>query len=98
MLESKKIGLLLLQNKRISLLKIGTTLTILHIFGNTSVMNDLFVRVDKGMENVPWISFKIFVRMLFGSKLLLFLNVFLRSDISLGVVAKYKMYLSLYII
>ena len=51
-------------------------------------MNDLFIRVDKGMEIVSWISFKIFVGMLFGPKLLLFLKVFIRSDISLGVVGE----------
>ena len=68
MLESKEIGLQLLQSKRVSLLKIGTTLAILHIFGNTPVLNDLFIRVDKGMEIVSWISFKIFVGMLFGPK------------------------------
>ena len=69
-------------------MKIGITLAVLQIFGNTSVMNDLFIRVDKGMEIVSWISFKIFVGMLFGPKLLLFLNVFIRSDISLGVVGE----------
>ena len=51
-------------------------------------MNDLFVRVDKSMEIVSWTSFKIFVGMLVGPKLLLFLNVFVRSDISLGVVGE----------
>ena len=40
------------------------------------------------MEIVSWICFKIFVGMLFGPKLLLFLNVFIRSDISLGVVGE----------
>ena len=49
-------------------MKIGTTLAILHIFGNTPVVNDLFIRVDKGMEIVSWISFTIFVGMLFGPK------------------------------
>ena len=88
MLESKEIDLSLLQSKRVSLLKIGTTLAILHIFGNTPVMNDLFIRVAKGMEITSWISFKIFVGMLFGPKLLLFFKVFIRSDISLGVVGK----------
>ena len=63
-------------------MKIGTTLAILHIFGNTPFVNDLFVRVDKGMEIVSWISFKIFVGMLFCPKLLLFFKVFIRSDIS----------------
>ena len=66
MLDSKKIGLLLLQNNCVSLLKIGTTLVILHEYGNFSVMNDLFTRVDKGMKIVSWISFKIFMGMLFG--------------------------------
>ena len=66
MLDSKKIGLLLLQNNCVSLLKIGTTLVILHEYGNFSVMNDLFIRVDKGMKIVSWISFKIFMGMLFG--------------------------------
>ena len=51
-------------------------------------MNDLFIRVDKGMGIVSWICFKIFVGMLLGPKLLLFLSVFIRSDISLGVVGK----------
>ena len=51
-------------------------------------MDDLFIRVDKGMEIVSWISFKIFVGMLFGPKLLLFFKVFIRSDISLSVVAE----------
>ena len=63
-------------------MKISTTLAILHIFGNTPDMNDLFIRVDKGMEIVSWISFKIFVGILFGPKLLLFFKVFIRSDIS----------------
>ena len=74
--------------KRVSLLKIGTTLAILHIFGNTPVVNDLFIRVDKGMKIVSWISFKIFMGMLFDPKLLLFSKVFIRSDISLGVVGE----------
>ena len=47
-------------------MKIDTTLAILHIFGNTAGMNDLFTRVDKGTGNVSWISFKVFVDMLFG--------------------------------
>ena len=50
-------------------MKIGTTLAILHILGYTPVMNDLFMRVDKGMEIVPRIYFKIFVGMLFGTEL-----------------------------
>ena len=49
-------------------------------------MNDLFIRLDKGVEIISWISFKIFVGMLFGPTLLLFFKVFIRSDISLGVV------------
>ena len=65
---------------------IGTTLAIWHIFRNTPVVNDLFIRVDKGMEIVSWNSLKIFVVMLFGPKLLLFFKVFIRSDIFLGVV------------
>ena len=69
-------------------MKTGTTLAILQIFGNTPVANDLFIRVDKGMEIVSWISFKIFVGMLFGPKVLLFFKVFIRSDISLGVVGE----------
>ena len=69
-------------------MKIGITLAILHIFGNAPVVNDLFIRVDKGMEIASWISFKIFVDMLFGPKLLLFFKVFTSSDISLGVVGK----------
>ena len=56
-------------------------------------MNDLFRRVDKGMEIVSWISFKTFVSMLFSPKHLLFFKVFLRSDISIVLWAKYKMYL-----
>ena len=51
-------------------------------------MNDLFIRVDKGMKNVSWISFKIFVSILFGPELLLFFKVFVRSDISLGTVGE----------
>ena len=88
MLESKEIGLYLLQSKRVSPLKIGTTLAILHIFGNTPVVNDLFITVDKGMKIVSWISFKIFMGMLFDPKLLLSSKVFIRSDISLGVVGE----------
>ena len=60
----------------------------MHIFGNTPGVDDVFIRVDKGMEIVSWISFKIFVGMLFGPKLLLFFKVFIRSDISLSVVAE----------
>ena len=63
MLESKKISLQLLKSKYVSLLKIGTTFAILHIFGNTPAVNDSFIRVD--MEIVSWISFKIFVGILF---------------------------------
>ena len=66
MLESKETGLSLLQSKHVSLVKIVTTLAILHIFRNTPVMNDQFIRVDKDMEIVSWISFKIFVGMLFS--------------------------------
>ena len=69
-------------------MKNGTTLAVLHIFGNTPIVNNLFIRVDKGMENVSWISFKIFVGKLFGPKLSLFLKVFIRSDISVGVVGE----------
>ena len=69
-------------------MKIGTTLAILHKFGKTPVVNDLFIRVDKGIEIVSWISFTIFLGMLFGPKLLLFFKVFIRSDISLGVVGE----------
>ena len=69
-------------------MKIGTTLAILHIFGNTPVVNDLFITVDKGMKIVSWISFKIFMGMLFDPKLLLSSKVFIRSDISLGVVGE----------
>ena len=65
---------------------IGTILAIWHIFRNNPVVNDLFIRVDKGMEIVSWNSLKIFVVMLFSPKLLLFFEVFIRSDISLGVV------------
>ena len=39
---SKDIGL-----QGFSLLKTGTTLAILHLFGYMPVMNDLYVRVDK---------------------------------------------------
>ena len=88
MLESKETGLQLLQNNRVSLLKIGPTLAILNIFGNTPVTNDLFRGMDKGMEIASWVSFKIFVGMQFGPKLLLFFKVFIKSDISLGVVGK----------
>ena len=56
-------------------MKICTTLAILLIFGNTPVVNDSFIRVEKGMEIVSWISFKIFVGMSFGPKLLLFFKV-----------------------
>ena len=83
MLENKEIGLSLLQSKRVSLLKTGTTLSIFHIFRNTTVMNNFFVRVNKGMEIVSSICFKKLVGMLFGPKLLLFFKVFIRSDISL---------------
>ena len=53
-------------------------------------MNDLVIRVDKGMEIISWIYFKIFVGILFGPKLLLFFKAFIRSDISLGVVGEIK--------
>ena len=53
-------------------MKIGATLAILYISVNTANMNDLFIRVDKGMDIVSWVSIKTFVGMLFGSKLLLF--------------------------
>ena len=52
MLDSTEIGLKLLQTKRVSLLKIDTALAILHIFGNTPVVNDLFIRMDKGMKSL----------------------------------------------
>ena len=48
-------------------------------------MNDFLIRVEKGVEIVSWISFKIFVSMLFGPNFLPFFKVFIRSDISLGV-------------
>ena len=57
---------------------------LLHIFGNTPVVNDLFTRVDEDMEIFSWISFKIYAGMLLGPKLLLFFKVFIRWDISLG--------------
>ena len=46
MFESKEVGLKLLQSSRVSVLKIGTSLATLNIFGNTPVMNDLLIRVD----------------------------------------------------
>ena len=52
------------------------------------VVNDLFIKVDNGLEIVSWICFKIFVGMLFDPKLLLFSKVFIRSDISLGIVGE----------
>ena len=51
-------------------------------------MNDLLIRVDKGMKIVSLISCKIFVGMLFGFELLLFFKASIRSDISLGVVGE----------
>ena len=62
--ENKETGLQLLQSDRLSLLKIGTNLAILYIFDITPVMNDLFITVDKGMETVSGVSFKIFVGIL----------------------------------
>ena len=53
-------------------------------------MNDLFIRVDKGMEIASLISFKIFVGMLFGTSPLLFFKSLMRVDISLGVVGEIK--------
>ena len=50
----------------------------LHKFGSTSVKNDLFIRIDKGIEIVSWISFKIFVGMLFIPELLLLFRDFIR--------------------
>ena len=69
-------------------MKIGTTLAILQIFGNTPVANDLFITVDKGMEIVSWILFKILVGILFSTKLLLLFKVFISSEISLGVMGE----------
>ena len=69
-------------------MKIDTALAILHIFENTPVVNDLFIRMDKGMEIVSWISFMIFAGMLFAPKLSLFFKVFIKSDIPLGVVGE----------
>ena len=51
-------------------------------------MNDLLIRVVKGMEIVSLISFKIFVSILFGSELSLFFKVSIRPVISLGVVGE----------
>ena len=48
-------------------------------------MDELFIRVDKGMEIVPWISFEIFVVMLFSLKLLLFFEVFALYIVCIGV-------------
>ena len=50
MLDSET-GLELLQSNHVSLLKIGTTLAILHIFGNTPDINNLLI-IYKGMEIV----------------------------------------------
>ena len=50
-------------------MKIDATFAILHLFENTTVMNDLFVTVNKG----------IFVGILFDLKILLFFKVFIRS-------------------
>ena len=56
-------------------------------------MNDLFFRVDEVMEIASWISFEI-LGMLFSSELSLLYKVFIRLDISLGVVGEIKkMYL-----
>ena len=85
MLESKEIALQLLQSNHVSLLNNDSTLVILQIFGNTPVINDLLIRVDKGMEIVSWISFKIFVEMQFDRKLLLSFKVFANSDVFFGI-------------
>ena len=69
-------------------MKIGAILGTLHIFGNAPLINDLFIIVHKGMENVSWISSKIFVDMLFGPELLVFSKVFVKSNISLDVVGQ----------
>ena len=50
-------------------MKIDATFAILHLFENTTVMNDLFVTVNKG----------IFVGILFDLKILLFFKVFISS-------------------
>ena len=55
MLESIEIGLKLLLSKYVSLLQLGPTLSILHIFRNTQFVNYLFIMVDNGMEIVSWI-------------------------------------------
>ena len=71
-------------------LKIGAILAILHIFRNTPVMNDLFIRRNKGMGIFSWISFKMFGGMLFGPEPLLLFKAFIGSNISLGVVGEIK--------
>ena len=63
---------MLLQSNSVSLLKIGTTLAILHIFSNTPVANDLFIRF---IYLFIRIYLKFFYGMLFGHELLLFHRV-----------------------
>ena len=71
MLDSREIGLYLLQSILDSALKMGTTFAILKTFGNVPLKNDLLISSDNGPDKVSLASLRIFVGMLFGPKGLL---------------------------
>ena len=62
-----------------SFLKTGTTFAILHTFGKVPFAKELFISVDRGDESDFLIILRIFVWMLLGPALLLFLNVLIKS-------------------
>ena len=68
-------------------MKTGTTFAILHTFGKVPFAKELLISVDRGVENDFLIILRIFVGMLLGHVLLLFLNVLIMSHISSGLIS-----------
>ena len=79
--ERRKIGLQLLQTSLDSLLKIGITLAIFKMLGNTPLWKALLINFAKGAEIITFICFITFASMLSGSVLFLML----RSEIMLNI-------------
>ena len=84
--ERRKIGLQLLQTTLDSLLKIGITLAIFKMLGNTPLWKALLINFAKGAEIITFICFITFAGMLSGSVLFLMLRSEIMLNISSSVV------------
>ena len=71
-----EVGLTLSHSCWLSFLNAGITLANFREFGNTPVLNDKFIRVHNGSENLLFRFFSIFTDKLLGPILLFRLKVF----------------------